>query len=62
MVRLYKILTFLLLVFLFVGCKGSKAVVGNSNANAALSAASIIASHKAAAPKFNTLASRVQVV
>jgi hypothetical protein len=62
MIRLTKILTILLLVFLFIGCKGSKAVVGNSSADASLSAASIIATHKAASPKFNTLASRVQVV
>lgn len=62
MVRLTHYFLVFLLAFLLIGCKGSKAVVGNSTANPSLSAANIIATHKAASPKFNTLASRVQVV
>ncbi len=62
MFRFTKFIVFLLWAFLIVGCRGSKAVVGTSSADAALSAASIIATHEAASPKFSTLASRVQVV
>ncbi|MEM7185873.1 MAG: DUF4292 domain-containing protein [Bacteroidota bacterium] len=47
---------------LLAGCKGQKPVVGTSAADASLSAAAIIATHEAASPNFNTLASRVQVV
>lgn len=62
MFRLNKIILILLSAFVIVGCRGSKAVIGNASANESLSAATIIAAHEAATPKFNTLASRVQVV
>jgi len=50
------------MLLVFSGCKGGKTVVGGTNANSALSIAKIIATHKAASPNFETLASRVKVV
>lgn len=58
-----QIFGFILMVLLLTaGCRGGKSAVGSTAANMALPTASIIASHDKASPKFNTLASRVQVV
>jgi len=47
---------------LFSACGGGKTVVGGIRADRALNISNIIATHRAASPNFNTLASRVQVV
>ncbi|MBL4663698.1 MAG: DUF4292 domain-containing protein [Flavobacteriaceae bacterium] len=52
----------LVTLMLFSACGGGKAVVGGVRADRALNISSIIATHRAASPNFNTLASRVQVV
>ncbi|MEM7085970.1 MAG: DUF4292 domain-containing protein [Bacteroidota bacterium] len=50
------------LLLLFGACRGGKAVVDGVRADRALNISNIIATHRAASPNFNTLASRVQVV
>jgi len=52
----------IVVLVLLSSCKGGKAVVGNTTADKALTAANIITTHHAASPNFKTLASRVQVV
>ncbi len=54
-------LLFVSLAFVLYGCKGTKSVIeGEANTN--LSMLKVMSLHNAASPKFNTLASRVQVV
>lgn len=50
-----------LTVITLVSCGGAKGVSGSSTANNNLALKSIVASHQAAEPNFNTLAARVQV-
>jgi len=57
---LKKCFLFITLITLF-SCGGIKGVEGTSIANSSLAVKSIIASHEAATPNFNTLAARVQV-
>ena len=53
----------MILVFgiLLVSCTGSRTVFGTNNANPGLALKSIINAHKAATPKFSTMASRIKV-
>jgi Domain of unknown function (DUF4292) len=53
----------LIVVFgiLLVSCAGSRTVIGTKNANPGLALKSIINAHRAATPKFSTLASRIKV-
>ena len=62
LMRHIKYILVLVVLVLFSSCKGTKTAVGTVRADSGLKGASIIATHKAASPKFNTLASRVQVV
>ncbi|MBT8262813.1 MAG: DUF4292 domain-containing protein [Bacteroidia bacterium] len=49
------------LLLLLTSCKGLKGVNGSETANAGLQAKEIIATHKLASPKFNTMAGRIKV-
>ena len=51
----------LVFVILLVSCKGSRNVIGTNKANPGLALKSIINAHRAATPKFSTLASRIKV-
>jgi len=51
----------MLLALVLGGCKTGTAVTGGATANNSLNAKDIVASHNLASPKFNTLASRLQV-
>ena len=53
----------MILVFgiLLVSCAGSRTVIGTNNANPGLALKSIINAHRAATPKFSTMASRIKV-
>jgi len=53
----------LILVFtiLLASCTGSRTVIGTNNANPGLALKSIINAHRAATPKFSTMASRIKV-
>jgi len=48
--------------FFLFGCKGTKPIVGSTNASPTASVKKIMASHQAATPEYNTLAARVFVV
>ncbi|GAB5400695.1 MAG: DUF4292 domain-containing protein [Aureisphaera sp.] len=51
----------MMLSFLFLSCKGSKAVVGSLQPDSGLALKGIITAHTAATPNFSTMASRVKV-
>lgn len=49
-------------VLLLSSCRGTKGITGSATADTNATVKSIVNSHKAASPNFNTLAARVQVI
>lgn len=59
---LIRVITILIGVLLLTSCRGTKGITGSAKADKNATVKSIVASHEAASPNFNTLAARVQVV
>jgi len=56
-----KLLLIMVFGILLVSCTGSRTVIGTNKVNLGLTLNSIINAHRAATPKFSTLASRIKV-